>query len=102
MLTEEHDEVSIRDFVEDEPDADVPVIKHEEEQQEINLEDFFSTDTSSEDLFKEDTFASDSDLFDDSDADFDADIFSGMPDMLSNKDSDADSGDLFDDDKLSD
>ena len=102
VLTEEHDEVSIRDFVEDEPDADVPVIKHEEEQQEINLEDFFSTDTSSEDLFKEDTFASDSDLFDDSDADFDADIFSGMPDMLSNKNSDADSGDLFDDDKLSD
>ena len=71
VLTEERDEVKIREFSDDDVDYDpvTPSARKEEELTEINIDDLFKVDADhNDDLFKED-------LFDDSDSDYDSDIF---------------------------
>ena len=78
VLTEEHDEVKLRDFTEE--DADTVAFnadKKDEELAEVDIDDLFQVDTVDEgDLFGDN-------LFDDSDADFDNDIFKDMADNAS-------------------
>ena len=78
VLTEEHDEVKLRDFTEE--DADTVAFnadKKDEELAEVDIDDLFKVDNVDEgDLFGDN-------LFDDSDADFDNDIFKDMADNAS-------------------
>ena len=78
VLTEEHDEVKLRDFSEEDADAiDIAINKKDEELSEVDIDDLFKVDNVDEgDLFGDS-------LFDDSDSDYDNDIFKGMTDSLS-------------------
>jgi DNA-directed RNA polymerase, beta subunit len=96
VLTEEHDEVKIRDFSDDEVEPEVNIIKKEEELAEVDIDDLFKVDKSeSDNLFSED-------LFDSSDLDYDTTIFDNFTDEKKDKieneafDDGLDSG-LFDD-----
>ena len=78
VLTEEHDEVKLRDFTEEDADTVAfNVDKKDEELAEVDIDDLFKVDNVDEgDLFGDN-------LFDDSDADFDNDIFKDMADNAS-------------------
>ena len=78
VLTEEHDEVKLRDFSEEDADAiDIAINKKDEELSEVDIDDLFKVDNVDEgDLFGDS-------LFDDSDSDYDNDIFKGMTDSSS-------------------
>ncbi len=92
VLTEDRDEVKIREFADDDVDYEpvTPSARKEEELSEVNIDDLFNVGAEhSDDLFKED-------LFDDSDSDYDSDIFKD----ISYGDAPEDDGtdDSFDDD----
>ena len=81
VLTEERDEVKIRDFTDDDSELDGGIIKKDEELAEVDLDDLFKVDAvGGDDLFKED-------LFDSSDLDYDVDIFKDI--NLNGDDADA-------------
>ena len=78
VLTEDHDEVSLRDFVDDDELSDAPasaVRPKEDDKEEIDPSQFFNLSDNDEEK-SDDLFSGGlSDLFDNTDSDYDADIF---------------------------
>lgn len=78
VLTEDHDEVSLRDFVDDDELSDAPVSAvrpKEDDKEEIDPSQFFNLSDNDEEK-SDDLFSGGlSDLFDNTDSDYDADIF---------------------------
>lgn len=95
VLTEDHDEVKIRDFSDEDSDMESNIIKKDEELSEVDIDDLFKVDNVEGDaLFKDD-------LFDDSDADYDNEIFKDMQ-SGDNAASEKSVEELFDDEKDAD
>ena len=78
VLTEDHDEVSLRDFVDDDELSEAPasaVRPKEDDKEEIDPSQFFNLSDNDEEK-SDDLFSGGlSDLFDNTDSDYDADIF---------------------------
>ena len=92
VLTEERDEVKIRDFSEDDVEPDIHIIKKEEELDEVNIDDLF-------DIGKENDFnLFEDDLFSGNDEDYDSNIFANIADAPATEEKamedDLDLGDL--------